>query len=147
MKLILLLPGCIVPLLACGAGTPRGGGPNGCALGEIPLQPPDSVPGWVYDPANVVRGTWIAGAYARDVLVIAFVPGTNERARAEAVCAVDGVVIGGHRWDGAEGRYFIRIPPDPTQQRLRRAVAILDALPQVSLVTPEFIGVIGPAGG
>lgn len=147
MKLALLQLVCIVSLLACGAGTPRGRGSNACTISQIPLQPPDSVPGWVYDPANVVRGTWIAGTYVRDVLVVVFLPGTDARARAEAICAVDGVVIGGQRWDEAEGLYFIRIPPDPTQQRMRRAVAILDALPQVILVTPEFVGVVEPAGG
>lgn len=116
-------------------------------MSEIPLQPPDSVPAWVYEARNVVRGTWITSAYARDVLVISFVAGTDERARAEAVCSVDGVVIGGQRWGGAEGRYFIRIPPDPTQERMRRAVATLEALPQVSLVTPEFVeNPVVPAG-
>ena len=146
MKLVFLQFGCMAAAIACGAGVPRRHG--SCAVDEIPLQPPDSVPGWVYDPANAVRSTWIVGAYARDVIVIWFMPGTSRQARAEAVCAVDGVVIGGQRLDGADGPYFIRIPPDPMQQRMRRAIARLEALPQVLMATPEFVeNVVEPAGG
>lgn len=108
-------------------------------LSAIPATPPDSIPRWVYAPRNAVKGTWITGTYARDVLVVYFLPGTDERARAEAICAVEGEVIGGMRYSEADGAYFIRIPPDPSQERLRRAMDILNALPQVSDAGPEFV--------
>lgn len=130
---------------ACGAGTQAHGPPSECAVSRIPMVPPDSVPAWVYARGNAVEGTWITGRYARDVLMVSFVAGTDERARADAVCAVQGEVIGGQRPQGAEGFYYIRIPSDPAQQRMRRAVEILDALPQVILVTPEFVdNALGP---
>lgn len=122
---------------ACAAAVP--GRSTQCPQAAVPPQPPDTVPRWVYDPAHAVEGSWITGRYARDVLVVLFTPGTDARLRTEAVCAVDGEVIGGMTVEGAEGFYYIRIPPDPTQQRMRRAVSVLDALPQVILVTPEFL--------
>jgi hypothetical protein len=142
MKLNPLHLGVIAALAAsCGAGaaSQNPNPPRGCNMTALSLQPPDSVPQWVYDPANAVRGTWITGTYTRDVLVISFVTGTDARSRAEAVCAVAGEVIGGRRMHGAEGVYYIRIPPDSTQQRMRRAVSLLDTLPHVNLVTPEFV--------
>lgn len=145
MKLAFLRTGLLAACVTgCGAGASGGSLFRGCTVKAIPLQPPDTVPQWVYHPRNAVRGTRVTDMYARDVLVISFVPRTDERRRAEAICAVQ--LIGGQRPDGAEGLYYVRIPSDPAQQRMRGAVAILDALPQVNLVTPEFVdNALGPA--
>lgn len=108
-------------------------------LTAVPATPPDSVPRWVYDERNAVNGTWVTGTYTRDVLVVLFLPGTSQKARAEAICAVQGEVIGGRRFSETDGYYHVRIPADPTQERMRRAMELLNRLPQVIDAGPEFV--------
>lgn len=130
---------------ACTTGVPARERSAPC-LTAVPVTPPDSVPRWVYAHRNAVNGTWVTGTYTRDVLVVLFLPGTSQQARAEAICAVQGEVIGGRRFSETDGYYYIRIPPDPTQERMRRGMEILNALPQVSDAGPEFVdNGIGPA--
>ena len=75
--------------------------------GFVPDQPPDTV-SW-----DVWRNSALDGAIARDMIVVAFKPGTTTADKRQVIAAVNGHVIGGFRVAiGEGGLYVIRIP-DP----------------------------------
>ncbi|MBA4160029.1 MAG: S8 family serine peptidase, partial [Gemmatimonadetes bacterium] len=104
----------------------------------VPAQAPDTLPPGLYNESNIRRNSaCITGPVLKDIIVLAFRPGTPQEQRQAAVDLVQGEVIGGLRPTDLEGQYFIRIEDDGTGERLCQAIGQLEALPQVLLATWE----------
>jgi len=74
----------------------------------------------------------------RSIVKVAFKDGTVQRERQQAVDAVKGVVVGGARV-ADDGEYFVRISGS-TAGDIQAAVRKLQALSQVDLAVPMFVG-------
>lgn len=98
----------------------------------VGMQPPDSVPHWVYADSN-----FRAGRFARGVVVVIFWPTATQAQRQQAIDLVGGVVIGGRRLSSGDGYYYLFIPDDGSGKQLDTAVARLRALPQVQGAATE----------
>lgn len=104
----------------------------------IEMQPPDSVPAWVYADTNLAQGSeFVSGPFLKSVLIVRFVNGASLGDRQAAIDSVNGEVIGGLRLDGAEGRYVIRVSDPGTGELLVQAETILNSLPQVAVAALE----------
>jgi hypothetical protein len=101
----------------------------------VPDVPPDSVPAWVYAPENLTRddSPFMAGAFPRNVVFVAFKEGTPREERQAAVDLVRGSVVGGRRGS----LYLIRVADDGTTRPLFEAIRMLEALPQVAFAEPD----------
>jgi hypothetical protein len=102
----------------------------------VPPISPDSTPYALFDSlgsvssAPGVRFPWI-----RSIVAVGFRAGTSQSDRQSAVDQVNGIVVGGIRFRGEDGDYFLRIP-DATFAGIQKAIAIERALPQVAIAHP-----------
>lgn len=108
---------------------------------QVPLQAPDSIPGWMYSDTNVaVAGSEVlASPFTKRIVVVQFQKSATLAQREAAITAVNGTVVGGIRIPGAEGHYYVRIE-DVTGATLLSAAAQLRAMPQVA---GAFVNVAG----
>ena len=93
-------------------------------------------------PDNVlVDPPGISGRVVKNALYVRFTDAASEREQNAALRAVNGVVVGGMRMNGAE-LYHIRIdvPRDSGAGPLLRARDTLRALPQVQMVLLDVLG-------
>ncbi len=122
--------------------------PTGWQSSVVPLVPPDSEPQSLYDDSSRTHDArWPGPPFMRDIVLLRFTQHATPRERQAAVEAVHGTVIGGYPFPRPphEGMYLIRLPRDPTNDRLFSAIATLKKLPQVDLAMPNqiFIGTGG----
>ena len=115
------------------------GGPA-CGGDGIGLQPPDSVPAWVYADSNLSSRTeFVSGEFYKGVLMVRFHSGASLADRESAIASVNGEVIGGWPMVGTEGRYLIRVPDPGTGENLVEAESLLNSLPQVAVASLEVL--------
>jgi hypothetical protein len=108
----------------------------------VAVVPPDTVPRRIYNPENYVTQGGIT--YLRDIVVIHFVRTASAEERRCAIDLVRGRVVGGVRYGGVDGEYFVRIDAQDSGAALRRAMDVLQRLPQVAGVRPEYVDAYGP---
>ncbi len=115
--------------------------------GGIPPVPPSdwtipqgSVDAIFQRPNLVAEHPRMSGVYPRDLVMLAFRPGTPVARMREAVDAVGGTVVGG---DGAH--YFVRVTTRCADVPVWCAIDILEKLPQTEAVYPFMSG--GKPGG
>jgi hypothetical protein len=101
----------------------------------VPAVAPASVPASVNDTANIVTDVRSPLPFSRDVVVVRFKTGASQAARSAAIQRVSGIVIGGLRGEASDGGYIIRLPPDPTNDRVFDALSVLEADTAVSSVS------------
>lgn len=99
---------------------------------EVPAVAPDTAPLGFLDEANLTSDARSPNRFVRDVVVVLFRRGTSQEARAAAIAGVSGDVVGGIRMDGVDGMYYVRLPTDPTNDRVFEAIRILQSHPAVA---------------
>ena len=105
-------------------------------LDSIPAIPPDSAPRWFADDSSW-EGAQHRG-YLNGVLTVIFTPSSTRAEKQAAVEAVQGTVIGGGLVGSSWGYYYVRLPHDGSGAELTKAIAILEALPQVQVVALTY---------
>ncbi|PYO42574.1 MAG: hypothetical protein DMD33_10345 [Gemmatimonadetes bacterium] len=106
---------------------------------RVPPAVPDTVPAWVYAPANLASDTGASYDYYADVIIVGFKATATQADRQAAIDSINGTVVGGQPMPPGEGFYFVRLEAARRLEPLTRAVTKLWSLPQVasaSLVTP-----------
>lgn len=110
---------------------PNGHGPV-CVAHEVPDQPPDSVPAWVYADSNLLKTPDFAGFNVpKNIVAVSFLNGISSALKQAAFDSVRGELIGGLPLSGGSGFYLLRIAGDSTGDAISRAIEILKRLPQV----------------
>jgi hypothetical protein len=114
----------------------------------VPVVAPDSEPGYLYADSSRTRDDrWPGAPFVRDVVLLRFTQHATQQERQAAVEEIHGTVIGGYPFPRPpqEGMYLIRLPRDPTNDRLFAAIAALKQLPQVDFAIPNqiFVGTGG----
>lgn len=109
------------------------------AAHPVPPIAPDYLPDSLFAALGIVRGQSDTAMFmVRSIVKVAFKDGTVQRERQQAVDAVKGVVVGGARV-ADDGEYFVRISGS-TAGDIQAAVRKLQALSQVDLAVPMFVG-------
>ncbi len=106
---------------------------------RVPVTVPDTVPAWVYAPANLASDTGASYDYYADVIVVGFKATATQADRQAAIDSINGTVVGGQPMPPGEGFYFVRLEAARRLEPLTRALTKLWSLHQVasaSLVTP-----------
>lgn len=70
---------------------------------------PDTLPIRLLDSLGYVTGDGIGRRYLRDIVIVAFLPGTPRSDWQKIVDGVHGNVIGGVRGPFGDGNYYVRI--------------------------------------
>src|SRR5258706_1271371 len=105
----------------------------------VPPTAPDTVPAWVYAPANLASDTGASYDYYADVIIVAFKASATQADRQAAIDSINGIVVGGQPMPPGEGFYYVRLEAGRRLEPLANAVTKLWSFPQVgaaSLVTP-----------
>ena len=104
----------------------------------VPAHPITALPDWIYADTNFVSGgSTIAGDLAKNVVVVAFDPGTSSDARTAAVARVNGSVVGGIALeDEDDGVYYVRPADGSTPTAVLAAVHALATAPGVAMAIP-----------
>ena len=105
---------------------------------RVPPTAPDTVPAWVYAPANLATDTGASYDYYADVIIISFSVTATQSDRQAAIDSIHGLVVGGQPMPPGEGFYYVRLEAGRRLEPLTTAVTRLWSLPQVasaSLVT------------
>src|SRR5688572_29669770 len=106
----------------------------------VPPVTPNHYPREVYTDTNVTsRSPEITGPILKNIVLVAFQPGTPQPKRQEAVDAIGGEVLGGLRELGDDGYYFVRVPSDSLARGVFAAIRQLKRLPQVLDAYPESL--------
>jgi hypothetical protein len=104
----------------------------------VPELPPDSISQEVaeeiFAEENRVYPSDTGYFYLRNVIRLYFEEGTPWERRQEAVDAIGGEVIGGHRMVADGGLYLIRIKDDGTPRPLEEAIETLNSFPYIASV-------------
>lgn len=107
---------------------------------HVPIVAPDTVPESIYTASKIVYGdTLDSGAFLRDIVLIMFHPDATAEDRLVAVNRTNGRVIGGRRFPGGDGIYFVRVTDNGTPSNLHEALNRLRVLPQVAYAGPEYV--------
>lgn len=94
------------------------------------LQPPDSSPRWLEDDSSYFADFPVA----KSAIEVRFRDGTTLAERKAALDLIGGAVVGGTRFEPAEGSYIIRIPISD-RDGLERALSALERLPYVEVAS------------
>jgi hypothetical protein len=106
---------------------------------QVPAQAPDTIPQWVYQPANFDSNTAsIKVPFVKNIIVIQFQAGATQAQRQAAVDLVSGTVVGGRSFPSGEGYYYVSVPDTARGGGLVAAVDALKALQQVALTSYDF---------
>lgn len=106
----------------------------------VPLQAPDHQPQWISDQSNWVKNLrHISSRFVKDIVVVRFRAGASQAERQQAIDRIDGTVIGGMPFVSIEGVYYVRIPPDSTNENVFKAIGVLNSLPQIQNALPYLI--------
>jgi hypothetical protein len=123
---------------ACAGGS--AGAP--AAPASFPAEPPESVStafmDSVFAPSNLVTDGRGATRVPKNIVVVAFRPGTTREERAAAIHAIDGVVVGGHRLS-PDRYYYVRVPATGSAGSLGAYLESLSWDPRVESATPLVV--------
>lgn len=114
------------------------GGPP-CPAEPVGLQPPDSIPAWVYADSNISDGSqFISGRFVKHIVTMSFQPGIPAAIRQQLIDSVHARVVGGRLFPGAEGEYYLEVPDSGDGAGIVEAARALTAMPEVVEATPEI---------
>jgi hypothetical protein len=108
------------------------------AMSSVAALPPDTTPAWFDDDTSWVRGGMLPDGFLRNIVSVLFERGTYLADRQAAVALVGGHVVGGTRFSGGDGYYYLFIRDDGTGAQLREAARKLAALPQVEVAVLQM---------
>lgn len=113
--------------------------------GTMTALPPANVPEWIYADTNFVSDeTTIAGRVAKNVVMVAFDPGTPVSIRQAALTRVNATVVGGIPIDDdGEGVYYVRPGLGQTPELVLNAVHALASAPGVAMAIPVINDSLG----
>lgn len=121
--------------------------PMGAAVqsSAVPPIPPDSIPAFVSDSANLVRPSPGGGfPFVRDLLSVEFTPSSTTAQREGALSAVGGIVVGGLRsGTSTGGLYLVKIPTSSDSFAVASAEIVLRNLAVVRQARRFIIGPMG----
>jgi len=109
-------------------------------------------PDWVLADSNLVESpAWISGIVARNIVIVAFKPGTPFRRREAIVDLIRGKVVA--RAMGVDGWYTIRVASHPDACTVKQAIDLLRSSPEVRMATAMLVmesagdgGLMNPSG-
>lgn len=105
---------------------------TGQEAGIVPAVPPDSIPAFANDAANLVMYPGARIGFVRDLLTIQFKDGATQQQKESLIATLAGVVVGGTRGSlEGGGFYFIKLPADSTHGTLTAAESVAAAHPSV----------------
>lgn len=113
----------------------------------VPPAPPDSISVTItrvsYADSNLVTVPGLSGRFPRDIIWVTFQDDTPQSVRQQTIDLIRGIVVGGIPLTPG-GIYVLRIRHDGTGQSVADAIAALDTLPQIRLVTPDLNNELSP---
>ena len=102
--------------------------------------PNDNPPDWVYADTNLVdHAAWISGTVVKNVVILAFKPGTTFERQAAIVRMVRGTIVQHDSTLGADGFLMIRVASHPDACAVKQAVELLEHVAEVEMATPEVL--------
>ena len=127
----------LLVLVGCGGGPERRrpeqaahvAVPVSAATGRVPAEPPDSEPAW-FSADTMWTSDMPESPFPvlKNIVSVTFTPSATQAERQAAIDLVHGKVVGGSR---VARFYWILLPDDPTGHTMRRALELLQGLPQV----------------
>jgi hypothetical protein len=109
-------------------------------LQTVPAIPPDTVSSSLYEKRNLTEDSRYAGFLMRDIVLVRFAASATRAERQTAVDAVEGIVVGGRRFDkDGDGLYLVKLPSDTSNNRLFAAVATLRRLATIRWAMPNNV--------
>jgi hypothetical protein len=108
-------------------------------------------PDWVFADSNLVNSpTWISATVSKNVVILAFKPGTSVAKRTSIIKLIHGVIV---HYDGVLDAYLIRVATHPDACSVEQAMDFLGTVPEVRMADPELVFTtndsdsIDPGGG
>ena len=94
---------------------------------QVPADAPDRIPAWVRHDSSLVTDVRApALKFVKNVVLVKFKLAATQQERSATIGRVAGTVIGGNRFN-VSGVYVIRLPADPTNDRVFEALRALRA--------------------
>jgi hypothetical protein len=131
---------CVPTLAACQAS--GGGKPSSVSqrkAAPVPAVAPNKTPVALFDSLGEVRNSANPDAipWVRSIVVIVFEERASQAERQAAVDAIGGRVVGGLRWLGDDGDYYVQIR-GTTFDAIMGALSTLRKLSQIDFAHPFF---------